>query len=77
MTQKQFSTQFAEMLNLEPDELTSDRTLDSIEGWDSVALLSAMVLIDAELGLTVRPDTLSKARTFGDIIAAVSSKLES
>ena len=50
--------------------------MTSIESWDSVMLLSAMVFIDSELGLTIRPEKLSSAATFGDILVAVAGKLE-
>ena len=50
--------------------------MNSIESWDSVMLLAAMVFIDSELGLTIRPEKLSSSATFGDILAAVAAKLE-
>ena len=76
MTRTQFTTQFAEILNVPAAELTPDRPMTSIESWDSVMLLSAMVFIDSELGLTIRPEKLSSAATFGDILVAVAGKLE-
>jgi len=77
MTRTQFATQFAEILNVPVAELTPDRPMNSIESWDSVMLLSAMVFIDSELGLSIRPERLSSSSvTFGDILAAVAVKLE-
>lgn len=76
MTQNEFLRQFAEIVSVEPEFLTPEREMGSIPGWDSVTLLSAMVLIDSELGLTIRPELLSQARTFGDILAAVAPKFK-
>jgi acyl carrier protein len=76
MTRTQFVTQFAEILNVPATELTPERAMTSIESWDSVMLLSAMVFIDSELGLTIRPEKLSSAATFGDILAAVAANLD-
>lgn len=76
MTQREFASRFAEIVSIDPEMLTPQLEMNSIPGWDSVTLLSAMVLIDSELGLTIRPESLSQARTFGDILAAISPKLQ-
>lgn len=76
MTKEDFTREFSEILSIDPHQLTPDSDLTEIPEWDSVAYLSAMVLIDDKLALTIRPDVLSNAKTFGDIIAAVQSALE-
>ena len=75
MTQREFTERFAEIVSAEPTSLTTQTKMADIAGWDSVALLSAMILIDSELGVTIRPEALSQATTFGDILNAVSGKL--
>lgn len=75
MTQSEFISEFAQILDVPPAELRPETEMASMENWDSVAYLSAMVLIDAKLNLTVRPEILSRAKTFGDILAALNSVL--
>lgn len=75
MKKSEFVAEFAEMLSMEAAELRDETPLASLAAWDSVAYLSAMVLIDSRLELTIRPELLSQARTFGDIVSAVSAKL--
>ena len=48
----------------------------NLENWDSVAYLSAMVFIDERLGITVKPEVLSRSEHFGDILRAVEGMLE-
>jgi acyl carrier protein len=48
----------------------------SLEHWDSVDYLSAMVLIDENLSVHVQPELFSRAQTFGDILAAIDAGLE-
>jgi acyl carrier protein len=74
MSRAEFTREFSEMLNV--DELTPETDLGSLAEWDSVAYLSAMVLIDEKLGVQIRPDVLSNARIFGDILAAVQSAFQ-
>ena len=76
MTRLEFTREFAEMLSTDPDNFCGETELGSLPEWDSVAYLSAMVMIDERLGITVRPDVISNATTFSDILAAVHSALQ-
>ncbi len=73
MTQKDFTREFEEMLSLPEGSLGPETEMNSIDVWDSVAYLSALVLIDEKLSVRVRPELFSRAQTFGDILAAVES----
>lgn len=76
MNKDEFTAEFADILDVEPDELKPETELETIETWDSVAYLSAMVLIDEMLGIAVRPEVFSRAKTFGDILAEVDAALQ-
>ena len=76
MRKNEFIAEFAEIVDVAPDELKPETELETLEMWDSVAYLSAMVLIDEELGITIRPEVLSRAKTFEDILKAVDSALQ-
>lgn len=71
MTQTDFVREFERMLSLPEGSLTPETEMNSLEGWDSVAYLSALVLIDERLSVRVRPELFSRARTFGEILAAL------
>jgi acyl carrier protein len=75
MTRDEFTKEFADLLNLRPEQLTPETDMTQLTDWDSVSYLSAMVLIDERLGIQVRPDLLSGAKTFGTILNAVSPAL--
>ena len=75
MKRDDFTHEFAEMLGIDPAQLLPETDLASLPEWDSVAYLSAMVLIDDKLAIAIRPDIISSARTFADILAAISSAL--
>ncbi len=76
MSRDEFTREFAEMLSISMDELHPDTDLTALAEWDSVAYLSAMVMIDEKLGIAIRPDVLSNVRTFNDILTAVGSALK-
>jgi acyl carrier protein len=76
MSRDEFTREFAEMLSIATDELNPDTDMTALAEWDSVAYLSAMVLIDEKLGIEIRPDVLSSVRTFNDILTAVGTALQ-
>lgn len=75
MTIDEFTNEFALILDLKASDLRPETLLNSIEAWDSVAYLTAMVLIDEKLGITLRPELISRAEKFEDILNAVKSVL--
>jgi len=75
MTKDEFTQEFAEMLSIDAGDLSPETDLTALPEWDSVAYLSAMVLIDEKLAIQIRPDALSNARTFNDILSAVQDGL--
>jgi acyl carrier protein len=76
MSRNEFTHEFAEVLGIAPEDLHPETDLNSLPEWDSVAYLSAMILIDEKLAFSIRPDAISNARTFGDILHAVQSVLQ-
>jgi acyl carrier protein len=76
MTRQDFTREFAEIINANAEDLRPETEMSNLEGWDSVTYLAAMVLVDEKLSVKLRPDMLSRARTFGDILSAVGSALE-
>ena len=64
----------ADELNVDPAELTSDKRLQDLEYWDSVMVLSMMVIIGESVGKDILPEEMIGLRTFGDIEALVASK---
>ncbi len=62
----EFYEGLAEILEVEPSEVTSEMTLG--EGaWDSLAIVSTIALIDEVYDRTVSADALAECRTVGDV----------
>jgi len=64
----------AEELDVDPEELTSDKVLEDFETWDSVVVLTIMIILSDDLGLSVTPEEVKNLKTFGDIEKLVVSK---
>jgi acyl carrier protein len=71
----QLKQAIADALNASPIELTSEKSLQDFEDWDSVMVLTVMVILGKHLGKEILPEDVTDLRTFGDIEALVASKL--
>ena len=61
----EFYEGLAEILEVEPDQVTPELELG--DGWDSLAVVSTIALIDDVFDVTVHPDKLGDCATVGDI----------
>lgn len=74
---EEFKSQIAEELDVEPAALTPETLLADLENWDSVAALTAMVLIEQISGHAVAPEEMVELQTYGDLEDLVRKKLAS
>ncbi|MEN6407988.1 MAG: acyl carrier protein [Thermoguttaceae bacterium] len=71
---EQLKQAIANELNVAPAELTSDKPLADLEFWDSVMVLTIMVLVGDAVGSEIGPEEMLGLQTFGDIEKLVASK---
>jgi acyl carrier protein len=69
----EFYEGLAEILEVEVDQVQPDLSLDE-GGWDSLAVVSTIALIDDVFDVTVHPDRLNDCKTVGDIEALVAAE---
>jgi len=68
MDRKEFLLALDEMLELDPGTLTGAEELESIDSWDSLAVISFIALVDERLGHVVEGEKLVKAKTVDDLL---------
>lgn len=68
MEHKDFLLALDEMLELAPGTLTGDEALEALEGWDSLAVISFIALVDEKLNKVVEGEKLAKAKTVADLL---------
>lgn len=69
MTRAEFLAALEEMLELDTGSLSPDTALDSLESWDSLAVISFIALVDEHFDHVVAGEDLAKAKTVGDLLA--------
>ena len=70
MTEEQLITIVAEILEVEPTELSMDSSLDDL-GWDSLCDIGFIAAVDEEVGKTVIPNELKACSKVSDLWALV------
>jgi acyl carrier protein len=68
----EFYEGLAEILEVETDEVSSDMELS--EGWNSLAVVSTIALIDDVYDVAVHPERLAECKTVGDIERLVETE---
>ncbi len=58
-----------EALDTNEGELTAETVLDDVDGWDSIAALSLIVMLDEHFGKTITGAQIKELSTVSDILA--------
>jgi len=64
----------AEVLEIEPELLTMDAKFDQLTDFDSMMMISLMVVLD-ENGVSIEQNEVDQIKTFGDIVFLAQKKL--
>jgi acyl carrier protein len=75
MTTREFLSLFEEILEASPGSLTSDDALPGREGWDSLAVVSLIAMVDEQFGVTLAPRDIARAEKVADIVALLGDKI--
>jgi acyl carrier protein len=75
LTKQDFYRELETMLDLPAGMITGEEALDDLQGWDSMSMLSFIVLADSKLGVVVSAATLSAAKTVQDLVAMFPGKI--
>lgn len=75
MNRQEFLTAVEELIEMESGTLKGDEVLYSLDGWDSLAVISFIALVDESLGMIIEGDKLADATTMAELIAMVEHKL--
>lgn len=75
MTKQEFLGHFEEVLEAEAGSIKENQALADLDGWDSLAKMSFIAMIDDEFGVTLLPDKIAEAKTVQDLIALLGENI--
>jgi acyl carrier protein len=75
MLKSQFLRLFEEMIEANPGTLTGAEELRQVKGWDSLAAVQFVALVDEHLQFTLDASQLDSCRTINDLIALAGDRI--
>lgn len=75
MDRGEFLLLLDDLIEAEPGTLQEETQLEGLEGWDSLAVVGLIALVDEHFGLTLNPKAISACRRVGDVVALVQPQL--
>jgi len=75
MKKTEFYSELESMLELEAGTVKGDEVLANLPGWDSVAVLSFIILADSKLGESISAAALVRALTVTDLVKLFPNKI--
>ena len=69
MTRKEFLVRLDEIVELPAGSLLGDEKLEDLEGWNSLAMLSFMAMVDEQFDLKLSPRQFVGCETVNDLAA--------
>lgn len=71
MTNQQKLAEIADILEMEPEELTPELVLNDLETWDSIAVLSVISIMNDKFNKFPNADEIRRYKTIGDLLDAM------
>jgi acyl carrier protein len=68
MKKKDFLTLFEDVIEAGRDTLTGDENINELDGWDSLAIVSFIAVVDETIGVTLSPQGIAESKTVQDLI---------
>ena len=72
MTEREKLAMLEDMLELDEGTLSAEMDLDEVEGYDSMAKLSLIVLMEDEFNVKITGDIIKGFAKVGDIVALMN-----
>ena len=75
LTQSEFLSEFDAIVQSDPGSTAMDDQLASLRGWDSMAIIMFIAMVDEKLGLTLNVKELASCKTVGDLAKLCEAKV--
>lgn len=71
---EEFIENFADVLDVDPSELTGETEFRSLEEWDSIAALSVIGMVDEEYNVVLNAEDMKSSGTIADLYDKIKTK---
>ncbi len=64
------------IIECQPDILTGNEILQEIEGWDSLAIIGIIAMIDQDYSISATSDEIIQCVEINDLITLIETKIQ-
>jgi len=75
MRKPEFLKLLDNLMDLPAGSLRGEDSLEELEGWDSMAAMDFLALVDESFGCTLSPQRLAECRIVDDLVSAVGDRI--
>ena len=75
MTKKDFLALLAELVESPPGTLQGHEKLSSVAGWDSMAVVGFIALVDQNFGIQVDASAIANTQTVDDLVKLLGGRV--
>jgi acyl carrier protein len=75
MTKAEFYSELEGLLEIAPGTIQGKETLRDLPGWDSMAVLSVIAMVDEKIGEGLSPKALAECKTVFDLANLFPGKI--
>jgi len=76
MTKTEFQNEIAIIIEGDLDSVAMDDQLGSLSGWDSLAIIGFIAMVDAKFGVALNISQLAECKTVGDLAKLLGGKVD-
>jgi acyl carrier protein len=75
MKKQEFIALLEGILEADPGTIKGDEAIADLDGWDSLAIVSFIAMVDENFGVAVSPQKITAAKSVSDLIALLGDKI--
>ena len=75
MTKHEFLANLEDVLEADAGTIKSDNALMDLAGWDSLAIMAFIAMVDEKFGTILSPKKITAAETVQDLITLLGDKI--
>lgn len=75
MTKQDFLTEIEIVLEADAGTITGEEVLIDLAGWDSLAVLTFIAMVDEKFGITLAASKIAESSTIEDLIRLLGDKI--
>ena len=76
MKRSDFYKAFEDLISVEPDSLTGQEELETLQEWDSLAILEFVAFCDKQFNFVPDPTQIESCKTVNDLIVLLDGRVD-